>query len=89
MDDGDFEKLYKQGDLIDSIYEDVTGVNAKQCNDCFDFAALVVYHASKALFDHTDDPNLQVFRIFEQYISELVRGNGSFLALCDVLKQHK
>ena len=54
------------------ISQDVNGDHARQCDDCFDFAALAVFHAVKALLDHTDDPNLQVFRIFEEYISILV-----------------
>ena len=44
---------------------------AHQVEDCFDFAALTVLHCVKALLEHTDNPNLQVFRIFEEFISEL------------------
>ena len=68
--------IHQQGDLRNSIYKDVNGDYARQCDDCFDFAALAVFHAVKALLDHTDDPNLQVFRIFEEYISELVSRIG-------------
>lgn len=50
----------------------MNGDYARQCDDCFDFAALVVFHAVKALLDITDDDSLQVFRIFEEYISVLV-----------------
>jgi len=60
-----------EADLRALLYKDINGDHAGQCNDCFDFAALAVSHAVKALLDHTDDPNLQVFRIFEEYISEL------------------
>ena len=62
-----------QADIKTNIYKDVNGDYASQCEDCFDFAALAVYHAVTALLDHTEDTNLQVFRIFEEYISELVR----------------
>ena len=56
--------------------QDVNGDHARQCEDCFDFAALAVFHAVKALLDYTtEDPNLQVFRIFEEYISILVSLN--------------
>ncbi|MCJ1293387.1 hypothetical protein MMC34_004941 [Xylographa carneopallida] len=61
----------EEADLRTLLYKDINGDHAKQCNDCFDFAALAVTHAVKALLEHTDDPNLQVFRIFEEYISEL------------------
>ncbi|MCJ1421829.1 hypothetical protein MMC32_008196 [Xylographa parallela] len=60
-----------EADLLTLLYKDINGDHAEQCNDCFDFAALAVTHAVKALLEHTDDPNLQVFRIFEEYISEL------------------
>ena len=63
--------LWKEGDLRSEIYQDINGDYASQCEDPFDFAALAVYHAIKALLDRTTDRNLQVFRIFEEYISIL------------------
>ena len=69
-EDGD-GGLWKEGDLRSEIYQDINGDYANQCEDPFDFAALAVYHAIKALLDRTTDPNLQVFRIFEEYISIL------------------
>lgn len=68
----DIDTPWKLGDLRSNIYRDVNGDYARQCDDCFDFAALVVFHAVKALLDITDDDSLQVFRIFEEYISVLV-----------------
>ena len=65
------EGLWKQADLVGNIYQDINGDFARQCTDPFDFAALAVFHAVKALLDHTSDLNLQVFRIFEEYISIL------------------
>ena len=70
-----------QADIKTNIYKDVNGDYASQCEDCFDFAALAVYHAVTALLDHTEDINLQVFRIFEEYISELVRRIVSFTSV--------
>lgn len=63
--------LWKQADLVGNIYQDINGDFARRCEDPFDFAALAVFHAVKALLDHTNDLNLQVFRIFEEYISIL------------------
>ena len=63
--------LWKEGDLRSEIYQDINGDYANQCADPFDFAALAVFHAVKALLDRTTDRNLQVFRIFEEYISIL------------------
>ena len=48
-----------------------------QCADPYDFAALAVFHAIKALLDRTTDRNLQVFRIFEEYISILTEQQTS------------
>lgn len=63
--------LWKEGDLRSEIYQDINGDYANQCADPFDFAALAVFHAVKALLERTTDRNLQVFRIFEEYISIL------------------
>lgn len=69
-EDSDGE-VWKQGDLRTNIYKDISGDYARQCHDPFDFAALVVLHAIKTLLENTTDRNLQVFRIFEEYISIL------------------
>ena len=63
--------LWKEGDLRSEIYHDINGDYANQCADPYDFAALATFHAVKALLDRTSDRNLQVFRIFEEYISIL------------------
>lgn len=74
-DDG----LWREGDLRSAIYQDINGDYANQCVDPFDFAALAVSHAIKALLEGTTDRNLQVFRIFEEYISILTeRQTSSF-----------
>ena len=69
-DEGD-AGLHEQGDLRRVIYKDINGDFSRPCDDCFDFAALAVYHAVTALLDQIEDKDLQVFRIFEEYISEL------------------
>ena len=64
--------LSREGDLRSEIYQDINGDFASQCADPFDFAALAVMHAVKAMFgEGVKDRNLQVFRIFEEYISIL------------------
>ena len=70
--------LSREGDLRSEIYQDINGDFANQCADPFDFAALAVMHAVKALLgDRTTDRNLQVFRIFEEYISILTEQQTS------------
>lgn len=69
--------LSREGDLRSEIYQDVNGDYANQCVDPYDFAALAVFHAIKALLDRTTDRNLQVFRIFEEYISILTEQQTS------------
>ena len=60
-----------EADLRNAIYQDVNGDYASQCSDPFDFAALIVYHAVKVLFENTTNPSLAVLRVFGEYISIL------------------
>ena len=62
------------GDLRESILSDINGDPrfATQCENVFDFAALVVSHAVRVLLEDMQDENLQIFRIFEEYISILI-----------------
>lgn len=69
--------LSREGDLRSEIYQDINGDYASQCVDPYDFAALAVFHAIKALLERTTDSNLQVFRIFEEYISILTEQQTS------------
>ena len=78
-DDG----ISKQGDLRNNIYQDINGDLARQCEDCFDFAALAVFHAVNALLGHTTDISLHVFSVFEEYISVLVSQAYYLLGVCD------
>lgn len=64
--------LWREADLRNEIYQDINGDYANQCVDPYDFAALVVFHAIEALLERTLDRNLQVFRIFDEYISVLM-----------------
>ena len=63
--------ISRECDIRSAIYQDINGDYASQCSDPFDFAALAVAHAVKALLEEAEDRNLQVFRIFEEYISIL------------------
>ncbi|MCJ1448381.1 MAG: hypothetical protein MMC23_008896 [Stictis urceolatum] len=62
-------------DLNTSILHGVTGPGKLKVDDCFDLAALVVLSCITQLLDDTDHPNLQVFKIFEEYISELTEAH--------------
>ena len=74
-DDG----VSRECDIRSTIYQDINGDYANQCADPFDFAALAVTHVIKALLEDAEDSNLQVFRIFEEYISILTeRQTSSF-----------
>ncbi|KAL9616697.1 MAG: hypothetical protein Q9160_008450 [Pyrenula sp. 1 TL-2023] len=64
-------RLYRQGDLRDSIYNEINGDLSRHCENCMDFAALVVLHAVTVLFERTQHRDLQVLRIFEESISIL------------------
>ena len=70
--------LSREGDLRGDIYQDINGDFANQCADPFDFAALAVMHAVNAMFgDSVKNGDLQVFRIFEEYISILTEQQTS------------
>lgn len=63
--------IWREADLRSEIHQDINGDYANQCSDPYDFAALVVFHAIKGLLERTTDRNLQVLRIFDEYISIL------------------
>lgn len=65
--------LYQQADLRDSIFNDVNSDVTRQCESALDMAALIALHAVTVLMDRTSHPDLEVFRIFEEAISILVR----------------
>ena len=70
--------LSREGDLRGELYQDINGDFANQCEDPFDFAALAVMHAVNAMFgESVKDGDLQVFRIFEEYISILTEQQTS------------
>ena len=76
--------LSKEADIRSQIYQDINGDYANQCSDPWDFAALATSHAIKALLDNAVDQKLQVFNIFEEYISILTeRQTSSFKAFRD------
>jgi hypothetical protein len=60
-------------DLRDAIYRDVNGDPrlATQCRNCVQFAALTIRHAVTVFLEQKSDKDLEVFRIFEEYISIL------------------
>ena len=71
--------LSREADIRNQIYQDINGDYANQCSDPWDFAALAISHAIKALLDNAADERLQVFNIFEEYISILTeRQTSSF-----------
>lgn len=64
---------HKDGDLLSSIYNDLKGDLATECNDAWDLSAVIVRHAVTILLERIAGENLKVFRLFEEYISFLVR----------------
>ena len=71
--------LSRECDIRSLLYQDINGDFPSECMDPFDFAALAVSHSVKALLEDASDRNLQIFRIFEEYISILTeRQTSSF-----------
>ena len=60
-------------DLRNGIISDINGDPrfAQQCNDVFEFAAFVVAHTVRVFLEDIESEDLQIFRIFEEYISIL------------------
>lgn len=65
--------LYQQADLRDSVFNEVNADLTRRCENALDLAALTVLHAVTVLIDRSSHPDLEIFRIFEEAISILVR----------------
>jgi hypothetical protein len=65
--------LYQQADLRDSIFNEVNADLTRRCENARDLAALTALHAVTVLIDRSSHPDLEIFRIFEEAISILVR----------------
>ncbi len=74
--DAPTKRIFTQADLRNAIHADVNGdlQFATLCQDCFDFAALAVWHAVAVFLekDNIIDHNLHVFSIFEEVICDKV-----------------
>ena len=71
----DGDPPFRPADLRNAIYNDVNGDPqfATKCDNPYDFLVLVVCDAVTVFLDGMQEKDLQVFRIFEDYISQLVR----------------
>lgn len=74
--DAPAKRIFSQADLRNVLHAAVNGdlQFATPCKDCFDFAALSVWHAVAVflLKDKVIDHNLHVFSIFEEVIADKV-----------------
>lgn len=73
--------LYQQADLRDSVFNEVNADLTRRCENALDLAALTVLHAVTVLIDRSSHPELEIFRIFEEAISILVRTGSHQLCL--------
>jgi hypothetical protein len=63
--------LFQQGDLRNSIYNELNGDLTGRCESALDLAAFVTLHAVTVLLDRTSHPNLEIFRIFSEAVGVL------------------
>ncbi|RYP79794.1 hypothetical protein DL770_006509 [Monosporascus sp. CRB-9-2] len=63
--------MFQQGDLRNSVYNELNGDLTGRCENALDLAAFVVLHAVTVLLDRTSHPDLEIFRIFEEAIGVL------------------
>ena len=79
----DGDPAFQPADLRNAIYNDVNGDArfATKCDNPYDFLALVVCNAVTVFLDNMLEKDLQVFRIFEDYISQLVSYRANIISL--------
>ncbi|KAH8884663.1 hypothetical protein GQ53DRAFT_386984 [Thozetella sp. PMI_491] len=71
--------LFQQGDLRNSIYNELNGDLTGRTENALDLAAFITLHAVTVLLDRTSHPDLEIFRIFEEAIGMLTEGMTSNL----------
>ena len=72
-DKGESEKFSSyQADPILAVLRSLTVEKNAEVNDCFDLAALLIFHCVEALLKGSVDSNLKVFRIFEGFLSDKI-----------------
>lgn len=71
--------LFGQADLRDIIYNDLNAGLAQRCMTASDLAALTILHAVTVLIDRSTDPDLDVFRVFQEAVSVLTETMASSL----------
>lgn len=73
-EDSDNEVASNQLELYDSIIEEIRGDPrfAPECSNPFQLVALITLHAVTGLMERSRDKDLEILRIFEQYINILV-----------------
>ena len=65
--------MFQQGDLRNSVYNELNGDLTGKTDNALDLAAFIAFHAVTVLLDRTSHPDLEIFRIFEEAIGMLVR----------------
>lgn len=63
--------LFNEADLHDSIFNELHSHEFSPCDNALDLAALIVLHAVTVLVGRLSNPDLEVFRLFDEAISLL------------------
>lgn len=71
--------IFGQADLRDIVYNDLNAGLAQRCMTAADLAALTILHAVTVLIDRSTDPDLDIFRIFQEAVSILTETMASSL----------
>ncbi|KAI1123789.1 hypothetical protein F5Y10DRAFT_45506 [Nemania abortiva] len=71
--------LFQQGDLRNSIYNELNGDLTGRCENALDLAAFITLHAVTVLLDRSSHPDLEIFRIFDEAIGILTERMTSSL----------
>ncbi|ROV93978.1 hypothetical protein VSDG_06252 [Cytospora chrysosperma] len=75
--------LFDEADLHNSIFNELHGNEFSPCENAFDLAALIVLHAVTILLGRSSNPDLEVFRLFDEAISLLTERITHLLKLLE------
>lgn len=71
--DVDHDGVLKEVDLRRDVGNELGERLENMCDDAWDFAALLVKHVITVLLNKMEHTSLQIFRLFQELIHELVR----------------
>jgi hypothetical protein len=66
-------KHYLPADLRNNVFNEINSDISRRCENSLDLAGLIVLHAVTLLFEGSSPRDVDVFRVFEESMSIIVR----------------